>query len=115
MYKTGSEYHFPSILRHFQEKRLLIVAKQNPPIIFNIDATSNIYMQKGLKCDWGILLGYNYEQPLCMKLTKFCGYVVSTYLLTLNHLLIEMIFLCQMEIQKIFHPLVYRYLYVHTS
>ena len=27
------------------------------------DATSHIHMQKGLKCDWGILLGHNYEQP----------------------------------------------------
>ena len=31
-----------------------------------------IHWQKGLKCDWGILLGYNYEQPLYMKMTHKC-------------------------------------------
>ena len=37
------------------------------------DATTHINWQKGLKCDWGILLGYNYKQPLYVKMTQYCS------------------------------------------
>ena len=40
---------------------------------------SQIYRQKGLKCDWGILLGYNYEQPLYMKMTLNVGSVIGYF------------------------------------